>query len=208
MLEKEIDFKEITPKEYLDCMTELINRDAFLYRWYLNTENYIKKIEKGVEPSLEEKVAYKRTQNKFIGYSYFKTWVGPRLDFSKMENLKKVIEPNYREAKCTHLCVEYAIQYLNTGDNINRDKEIIARDINNFRKNYFKDTGHLEKSWADFEESWRNLDRRSWKARDLNALSWNKFERDLHSKVVEGGLLSKWDKSRLAFRRVRGKSNL
>jgi hypothetical protein len=54
-------------------MTELVNRDAFLYRWYQNTEKYKEKIEKGLEPTLEEKVAYKRTQNKFKGYSYFKT---------------------------------------------------------------------------------------------------------------------------------------
>jgi hypothetical protein len=97
---------------------------------------------------------------------------------------------------------------LNTGDNINRDKEIIARDINNLWKTYYNETRFGEKTWAHFEESWRNMDRRTWKARELNSLGWNKFVRDLHSKVVEGGSLSKWDKSRLKFRRMIGISNL
>lgn len=157
--------KKETPRQYLNSMTELVNRDAFLYRWYQNTEKYKEKIEKGLEPTLEEKVAYKRTQNKFKGYSYFKTWRGPRLYFNKMENLQKVIKPNYLEAKSEHLCAELAIQYLNTGDNINRDKEIIARDINNLWKTYYNETRFGEKTWAHFEESWRNMDRRTWKAR-------------------------------------------
>ena len=32
--------KKERPRQYLNSMTELVNRDAFLYRWYKNTEKY------------------------------------------------------------------------------------------------------------------------------------------------------------------------